>query len=67
MDFEGIMELLGQLPKHEIDDDKLIQFAVRVMRKTYSSMPGKTKVFDRMRADYKKILAEGGSPFGDDY
>ena len=64
-EFEGIMEFLGQLQKCELDDDKLVQLVVRVMRKTYSSMHGKTKAFDVMRAEYKKILSEGGSPFGD--
>lgn len=64
-DFEGIMEFLGQMNKHEIDDDKLISLLVRVMRRTHSSMKGKSKALEYIRNEYKKVLADGGSPFGD--
>lgn len=40
-DFEGMMEFLGQMSKQEIDDDKLIRNVMRVIRSTYTGMPGR--------------------------
>jgi len=42
LDFEGMMEFLGQMSKHDIDDDKLIRGVFRIAKTTYNGMPGRS-------------------------